>query len=299
MPTSQYQHYIPRFILRNFALDDHLKHSKERHDIYCFNVNERRLHITDVDTSYGMTNMYADIRNTADINYLETEISHLEQKASSIIQRCTDLSETRIVLSLLELETLQRFLFVMSFRFPARRSQFEGGSLNEVGLREVQEFMRRKGRSETIEAWLENIKGALREDPGKLLQSSDIMQTHGTDYWARNKFSFICIWEAEEPDEFILTENGFGLWEGECGNFFTEHAYHYFYRISPRRILVHAKVYFKPQARDGLIGKEYRAIANKLGLGPKGSIFPAEIHKDPVVNYIGTRLSTQVHNGSS
>src|SRR5436305_14507463 len=57
---DQYHHFIPRFILRNFALDDHLTHSRERHDIYQYLANEAHFQVSDVDTSYGVTNMYLD-----------------------------------------------------------------------------------------------------------------------------------------------------------------------------------------------------------------------------------------------
>src|SRR5438270_12754468 len=54
---DQYHHFIPRFILRNFALDDHLTHSRERHEIYQYSANETHFHVSDVDISYGFTNM--------------------------------------------------------------------------------------------------------------------------------------------------------------------------------------------------------------------------------------------------
>lgn len=299
MSKSQYQHYIPRFILRNFALDDHLKHSKERHNIYYYDVKEGNVRIVDVDTAYGMTDMYADIQKPDDVNYIEFEISRLEQKASGIIKRLMDVSEMKIVISHAELEILQRFLFIMSFRFPGRRAQFKSESLNEFGLREVMAFMQAKGRSDTVEAWLETIKGALREDPRNLFNSPHLMESQTKDYWTRNKFCFFCIWEAEPPDEFVLTENGFGLWEGECGNFFTEHAYHYFYPLSPRRILVHAKVLFKPRFKDGEIAKIYRLIAAKFGLNEKGSLFPIGIHKDPYIEVSAKYKSCLLQGGIS
>ena len=96
MSKCQYQHYIPRFILRNFALDDHLKHSRERHSIYYYNVTEGDLQVVDVDTAYGMTDMYADLQRPDDVNCLEFEISQLEQKASGIIKRLMDVSDDGI-----------------------------------------------------------------------------------------------------------------------------------------------------------------------------------------------------------
>lgn len=169
----------------------------------------------------------------------------------------------------------------MSFRFRGWRAQFKKDSLNEFRLGKVMTFMQEKGRLDTVEAWLENVKGPRREDSQNLLDSPHLMEEHAMDYWARNKFNFLCIWEDEPPDEFILTENGFGLWEGECGNFFTEHAYHYFYPLSPHRILVHAKVLFKPRFKDGPIAAIYRPMATLLGLSEEDSIFPVHIYKDP------------------
>jgi hypothetical protein len=56
----------------------------------------------------------------------------------------------------------------------------------------------------------------------------------------------IRIWEVAEPYEFILTDNWFNIWEGDCGLGSSSMAYHNFYPISPGRILVALKVWFKP-----------------------------------------------------
>jgi Protein of unknown function (DUF4238) len=64
---------------------------------------------------------------------------------------------------------------------------------------------------------------------------------------------FICVWEAEEPFEFILTDNAFGIFEGNCGRGLCSLAYHYFYPISPRRVLVHARITFKSNDTRALL----------------------------------------------
>src|SRR5207244_300914 len=113
---DQYHHFIPRFILRNFALDDHLTHSRERHEIYQYSANETHFHVSDVDMSYGVTNMYLNVQDLANLNIVELELSNLEQQASKVINQILNLSLDELTLTNSELTALKKFLWIMQFR---------------------------------------------------------------------------------------------------------------------------------------------------------------------------------------
>ena len=290
---EQYQHYIPRFILRNFALDDHLKHSKERHEINLYSLNDKLLRIADVDKSYGVFNMYADIQNKTNLQFVEVELSHLEQRVSGILTKILDPSKFQITMTRSELTSLKKFFFIMSFRYPTRRRQYTENRFSAGGLKIQQEFMRARDRRSIDDVWLETIKGILLDDEETTLPlpfdlssnpSTSIGPMENIDYKLQGMSTFVCIWEAEEPCEFVLTDNSFGVFEGNCGRAFAGSAYHSFYPVSPRRIIVQSSVTFK-QNDPGFATIFRQARRDMLGISPEQSWFPQEIHIPPVPNY--------------
>ena len=290
---DQYQHYIPRFILRNFALDDHLKHSRERHDIYVYSLAEGKLCIGDIDTSYGITNMYSDIQNIEDLNFVEKELSKLEHKASDILKQILDLGRKEITLTRTELSALRLFLWVMSFRNPKRRKQYTDERFCKSGMSVQRQYMQERGRASLGDVWLDNMKGFLLDAQLKEpLRQNPFKMQHGLIGWMENSDqklrevkTFLCIWEAAEPYEFVLTDNGFNIFEGNCGIALPSLAYHYFYPVSPKRIIVACSVTFKQEDSWGL---QMRETEKKLHhISPEDSIFSPEISVPPVPQYYG------------
>lgn len=291
---DQYHHFIPRFILRNFALDDHLTHSRERHEIYQYSANDSHVQVSDVDTSYGVTNMYLDVQDLTNLNIVELELSNLEQQASTVINRILDLSLEEITLTFSELSSLRKFLWIMSFRQPSRRRQYTENRFCAKGKKIQLEVMKSLGRSSIDDIWLVHIKQLLLQDDCKF---SVKFGTTGTlaplgensmeniDYNSHCMGTFLSIWDAPESGEFILTENGFNIFEGDCGRGFASSAYHYFYPISPRRIIVACSVSFKT---DDAMGVVHRNIQNRLlGVDPGRSWFPRYVNVPPRPKYWG------------
>jgi Protein of unknown function (DUF4238) len=176
---DQYQHYIPRFILRNFALDDHLIHSRERHEIYQYSLTDKKLRIADVDTSYGVYNMYSDIQNIADLNFVEVKLSELEQAASIVIKRVVDPSRTEVEMLYPELMALKKFLWIMSFRNPPRRRQYTDERFCARGKKIQQEYMEARGRTSLDDVWLENMKGLLLDDDEPAWSAAHLSDNRG------------------------------------------------------------------------------------------------------------------------
>jgi len=291
---SQYQHYIPRFIIRNYALDDHLRHSREHHDIYYYSLPDKRFYIGDVDTSFGVYDRYADIQNVDKLHWVEEELSKLEQVASGIIIRILA-APTEVTMTFEELTLLRRFLWIMSFRYPSRRRQYTENRFCESGKTIEKEFMDAKGRKTLGDVWLENMRGFLMEtlddaldvtifDVGiKEKADQNIGYLEHMDYRYHNMSSFLCIWEAEAPYEFVLTDNGFGIYESDAGRAFPSQANHYFYPISPRRILVAAKVWFKPNL--DMVGGLLESVKKILALNPSKSWLANVPHVPPTPKY--------------
>ena len=105
-----------------------------------------------------------------------------------------------------------------------------------------------------------------------------------TDFWFHNMGTFVCIWKAPEPYEFIIADNTFGIWEGNCGPGMWSQAYHHFYPVSPRRIIVLSKISYKNNDIRGIGTAKFDTL---LGLSTADSLFPERIHNFPLVQYPG------------
>ena len=183
----------------------------------------------------------------------------------------------------------------MSFGYPSRRGQYTENRFCEVGKTVEEKFMRAKGRTTLDDVWLDNMRGLMETVDDSLdithfdvatEQNGDtnIGYLENCDYRSHNMSTFLCIWEAEAPYEFILTDNGFGIYESDAGRALPSQANHYFYPISPRRILVAAKVWFKPNPDVYAVGLR-EAVQKLFKLNPSKSWLANVRHVPPKTKY--------------
>src|SRR5437667_6048813 len=66
--------------------------------------------------------MYSDIQNTAAINNVEIELAKLAQAASKVVNEFLNLSKDKFTIITFELDSLKKFLCILSFRHPQQRS---------------------------------------------------------------------------------------------------------------------------------------------------------------------------------
>ena len=105
MSQSQFHHFIPQFILKNFSHKYHppslksksASRSKKKHKKNRIYPGESVLHIIDLENeipqlcessvrrTFGLMDMYQDVSNASDHNILEKELSKLESQVSTII----------------------------------------------------------------------------------------------------------------------------------------------------------------------------------------------------------------------
>ncbi|KAG2128649.1 uncharacterized protein EDB93DRAFT_152473 [Suillus bovinus] len=143
MHTSQYQHFIPRFILRGFQVGSVMSR-KEREEefqrtgvdtecIIYYDVATGSLDIRPIRKVYGVMGIYSDVNNTRNINELEQKLAHLESQAASMIESLHKVLPRGIItLERSSLELLQKFLFLMRFRNePCSSKAFEVNCLEK------------------------------------------------------------------------------------------------------------------------------------------------------------------------
>jgi hypothetical protein len=170
------------------------------------------------------------------------------------------------------LNLLRKFLFIMHYRNVACSSKyFQADHPDNARARQwIESFMRAKGIHSAVETWLyvlryyldtshsdiirdaaELIEKYGEEGLSKMMTEShippDIEHYPAVTYQGHADGYFLSIWEAAEGEEFILTHNAFGLWEGAANGF---HGLHRIFVVSPRIAIVLRITLLRPESKD-------------------------------------------------
>ncbi|GES76822.1 hypothetical protein RCL_jg23561.t1 [Rhizophagus clarus] len=147
----------------------------------------------------------------------------------------------------------------------------------------VRNFMQERNLQKPKEVWLQNIHEILDTSHEEVGNNEKIFSIDREDYKHRMIDCFLLIWQAGENDEFIITSNGFGIFEGVTGNMFGafpfQYAFHSFYVISPKLVLVLCPSSFRKEIGTDHLYKFF---------GGKRSIFENVPHPAAIPKYVGT-----------
>ncbi|KAG1870703.1 hypothetical protein DFJ58DRAFT_742218 [Suillus subalutaceus] len=272
-PKPQYQHFIPRFILRRFQVGPLKESRRTRIDPECvhyYDIATGNLDIRPIRKVYGVENFYQDVRNTDNINELEEKLAVLEGHAAKIIIKLHEaIPQGTFTLNRRSLELLRKFLFIMHYRnascsgiyFQADHPE------NVVARRWIESFMKAKGIQSAAEIWLHFLRYYLDASHSDIMQdAAELVEKYGEEglqkmlfesdippdlehfpaytYHVHANSDFFSIWEAAEGEEFIVTHNAFGLWEGlgyGCPDL------HRIFVVSPRIAIVLRHVQSRPE----------------------------------------------------
>ncbi|KAG0200721.1 hypothetical protein BGX28_006290 [Mortierella sp. GBA30] len=277
---TQYHHYIPRFILKTFS--DGTVEGGEHNQIKVYGVQSQSITLQDVGRAYGIQDMYRDF-NSQDCMRFEKLLSQLEFSASvflKIISGSKDISLTRA-----QLADFKKFLVNMMYRSERRRQQYVGDTFDTETRISIQRYMKFNNISIIQEVWFENLKWVIKtstKDIGKELQRARVYEgdpmltlllyqgpIHIVELMDIGVlvFNYVCIWQAEKGSEFILSDNGFGCFEGDLGITF-----HNFFVISPQYAVV-------------LVNRSYMGDVIKTFPLPLRTSWFEEFHANPGVSY--------------
>lgn len=243
--TSQYHHYIPRFILRNFAHsfeppknpNGPKKRGKRKWKKGCYpgdpmlntiNLAGTTAEIVEapISNTFGQTDMYRDFADATNQNHLEQQFSRLESRAAEIITRIRkehEVAKLEIWLSRAEKDTLRKFLFIMKYRslgFHKRFYHETAEGYSEDDKTRLVQYMREKGYQKPIDIWFDNINAML--DMKMDLEDNwmdELMKRMYPDdaQWliAHIKLMYLAFCTPSgQDDEFLLTENAYSIFEG-------------------------------------------------------------------------------------
>ncbi|KAF5309394.1 hypothetical protein D9619_012311 [Psilocybe cf. subviscida] len=176
-PRDQYQHYIPRFILRSFQdAQIHARSKKRRQKDYrkakrtgvdqdmitVFDSKTQVLEQRPLAKEYGVVNMYRDQRNPGNMNHLEEALSKLENSAAKLIKdmHSAVAEGKKIKMKRKELEVIRKFVYILHYRrVSLRPSYFDGNDPDNASIKEFFESFRKKHNlTKPDDIWLWGLK---------------------------------------------------------------------------------------------------------------------------------------------
>ncbi|KFY44361.1 hypothetical protein V495_03503 [Pseudogymnoascus sp. VKM F-4514 (FW-929)] len=258
---SQYHHFIPRFILRNFAYASpktgykirrgngrqgkNQSHgdSNGKDTVHTLDLSGATAQLIEAPLSriFGQVDMYRDFAKAKNQQYIENQLADLESLAGMVFSKICKSFEAGAVdvwISRLERDTLRKFLFIMKYRSSNMHKRFCHESADEYCADDRERllaYMKKKGFIKPIEVWFDNIKAMLKlkMDPRGLWMEEIRKRAYPDDAeWfilhTQGMYMALCTPSTPE-EEFLLTENGYGIHEGpvsahmdpKTGNFIT------------------------------------------------------------------------------
>ncbi|KAJ6632191.1 hypothetical protein B0H10DRAFT_1771728 [Mycena sp. CBHHK59/15] len=278
---DQYQHFIPRFILRRFQVGGTQKKEYSRtgldpESVLFYDLAANTLAVRSIGSVYGVKNLYQDTRSQ-NINELEEKLSKLENDAAGIVNdlhAALGAQKRQFTLKRKGLDRLRKFLFLQHYRNSTlSKTYFQEDHPENQRVREwTEKFRERHGLDSATDVWLHSLRYFLDTSHAQISLDATqmykkygmisflaMMETapidpdaehfHAVAYQMQAGSYFLCVWEAADGQEFILGSNGFGLWEGRA---LGVPGLHRIFIISPRLALVLGNGIFRPEVLPGV-----------------------------------------------
>ncbi|KAF9767794.1 hypothetical protein IL306_014977 [Fusarium sp. DS 682] len=246
-PSSQYHHFVPQFLLKNFAHPfipskggsststnpPNGKSGKGTRSgdlvVNCLDLSSETPEIMEapVKRILGQTDMYRDsTKPSPEQHLIEEMLSRLESDASAVFRNITKSFENRhsgIWLTRNERNLIRKFLFLMKYRGSTFHQRFYHQVATDYGANDrdkLFKYMRKKSFERPIDVWLDNIRTIinLEMDDG-LKWISELPQRMYPDdaMWVilHCQCMYMALCSPSYPDdEFILTDNSYHVFEG-------------------------------------------------------------------------------------
>ena len=250
--NSQYHHFVPRFLLKNFAhpfkpstkyFKDSGRRNKRRNKdgVYPGDsmLNVIKLDGTTADIfetpmakTLGIVDMYRDVQHDVAPNHLEEKLSKLESRAGTVIAKIRKTFEAGgkdVWITRPERDVLRKFLFIMKYRGSSAHKRFYSQEDQEYSSNDKErllKYMRTKGFKKPIEVWLDNINVMLDVKMDPQMEWMAWLREHAYPddamwFIAHCQSMYMAVSSPAGPDdEFLLTENAYSIHEGPVSCYF-------------------------------------------------------------------------------
>lgn len=275
---TRFHHYIPQFLLRNFS---HPRQSPQRKNgkgkrngkprraedmLNAIDLPGDRAELVEIPAkkTFGIRDLYLDPKNQQNVQHIEELLGLLEGRAARVINKIRDRFErlspatnNQVTLTRDEKDTLRKFLFVMRYRRTNIKQDHDIETLDDYAgpdKEELAAYMQKRGFEKPLDVWLDNIKAfvEIKIDADAEKWQAELMDKayppHAQLFFINLDFFYLALCTPSNPqDEFIMTENGYGVSEGPVSLFthpvtkqtrgvYTE--FHIFAHISPKLSMV-------------------------------------------------------------
>ena len=197
-----------------------------------------------IGRAFGVTNLYRDSSHVENVDHLEKALSVLEGNAAKAIKKiikAAEMNNPAFMTTRRELETIRKFIYVQHYRRVGLLSSYFDE--NDPDMACMREFMIRYRRDHNLPDakayWLHGLKYILDTPHHKIVREYELIQEKyggmykfemmkmtrvdpDLDSWYPVDYGgiasrFMAIWKAKPGEEFIITSNPFGLFEGTVG----------------------------------------------------------------------------------
>ncbi|KAI0505967.1 hypothetical protein F5B22DRAFT_489533 [Xylaria bambusicola] len=237
----EYQHFVPQFILRNFAHKytgpQRSKKGKKKKGDNMFRgelvVNTVNLGADPFDIEeakvkrvLGQYDMYQDTTlHEAQRREIETMLGKLEAHVSTIFRKITkafDSGEPNVWVTRGERNSIRKFLFILKYRGSGfhRRFNYESSDQYDYNDKELlQKYMEEKGFKRPIDVWFQGLKTIINlkmDADGWEKELADNMYLEDAKWFLMHtQMMYMAILAPEDLGaEFILTDNSYNIYEG-------------------------------------------------------------------------------------
>ncbi|MCJ1471582.1 hypothetical protein MMC13_000222 [Lambiella insularis] len=214
--------------------------------------------------TFGVQDLYLDLENPHNVQHIEELLGRLEGSAARVIHKIRDSFDKRaqsdnnqVTLTRVEKDILRKFLFVMRFRREGMKRDYQGKTIEdypEHDKEKLAEYMQKGGFKKPLDVWLDSLKAIveIKIDADVEKWQSELMQQIYLPFaqlfiFHLDYFYLALCTPSRAEDEFLLTENGFGIHERPVTittNIVTKQSralyteYHIFAHMSPRLSMV-------------------------------------------------------------
>lgn len=228
---------------------------REPGEVLFYDLTARTIQTRPIATVYGVMNLYRDVHYPFNVNHLEEKLSRLESNAADIILQMHVNKGGSFTFTRQKLGDLRQFLFLMHYRTVAL--SVSDANSDHPGNALVTEQLKRFGESLALstssQIWLHFLHyfldAQITDDGTSFIDGKDLANYTDTEILPRNVdipripaaiyqrqagMFYLAVCQPADDEEFILTNNGLGAWEGlaeQC------HMHHVFV-VGPRLAVI-------------------------------------------------------------
>ncbi|KAJ8104740.1 hypothetical protein ONZ43_g7706 [Nemania bipapillata] len=274
-PNPEYQHFVPQFMLRNFAhkysgpqrTKKGKKNKKDtlfRGELVVNNVNLRSdpivIEETKVARILGQYDMYEDTaQRTAPQREIETMLGKLEGHVSTILRKIVkafEAGDPSVWVTREERNSIRKFLFILKYRGSSFHQRFHHDSTDNYDKNDksiLQTYMEKNNLKRPIDVWFHGLKTIMElkmdTENWKRELIDNMYQEDAMWFLMHSEMMYMAICTPSEAEaEFILTDNSYNVFEGPnqytqdpVSGKFTDSgwmSFHEFAPLSPKLMIV-------------------------------------------------------------